>query len=108
MNFIGNGYTEVKFHVQGDISDYAADQIGIIKETVANIVGCDKEKIYLNGFCDSTSFFVVLSIKRRYVNGLFNMKQQDKETLISLNINYFIVDSDCVYLEYPKGNFYGR
>lgn len=106
MNFTGNGYKKVKFHIQGDISNYTADQIEIIKETVAAAVGCKNEEIHLNGFCKSTSFFVVLSIKERCINGLFNMKQQDKEKLTSLNINYFIVDSDHVYLEHPKGNFY--
>lgn len=94
-----------KFHVQGDISNYTADQIGIIKETVAAIVRCDKEEIHLNGFCKSTSFFVVLSIKESCMEGLFNMKEQDKEKLISLNINYFIVDSCRVYLQNSKGNF---
>lgn len=97
-----NGYKTVQFHVQGSISDYTTNQIEIIKETVAAIVGCDNEEIHLNGFCKSTSFFVVLSIKEKYINSLFNMKQQDKEKLIGLNINYFIIDSDHVYLNNPK------
>lgn len=105
LSFTGNGYKKAQFHVQGNISNYTTDQIVIIKETVAAIVGCDKEEIHLNGFYNSDSFFVVLSMKELYVNGLFNMKQQDKEKLVNLNINYFIVDSDHVYLEYPKGNF---
>lgn len=96
----------MQFHVQGNISNYTADQIEIIKETVAAIVGCDNEEIHLNGFCNSFSFFIVLSMKERYVNSLFNMKQQDKETLIGLNINYLIVDSDHVYLKNPKGKLY--
>lgn len=94
-----------KFHVQGDISNYTSDQIGIIKETVAAIVRCDKEEIHLNGLCNSTSFFVVLSIIESCMKRLFNMKEQDKEKLISLNINYFIVDSFPVYLQKSKGNF---
>lgn len=102
FEFTGNGYKKVQFHVQGSISNYTARQIVIIKETVAAIVGCDNEEIHLNGFCKSTSFLVVLLMKQRYVNGLFNIKQQDKDKLISLNINYFIVDSNYVYLE--KGN----
>lgn len=105
LNFTGNGYKKVQFHVQGNISNYTADQIGIIKETVAAIVGCDNEEIHLNGFYNSDSFFVVLSMKELYVNGLFNMKQQDKENLVNLNINYFIVDSDHIYLKNPKGSF---
>lgn len=92
---------KVQFYVQGSISNYTARQIVIIKETVAAIVGCDNEKIHLNGFCKSTSFLVVLLMKEGYVNGLFNIKQQDNE-LISLNIKYFIVDSNYVYLK--KGN----
>lgn len=105
LNFTGNGYKKVQFHVQGNISNYTADQIGIIKETVAAIVGCDNEEIHLNGFYNSDSFFVVLSMKERYVNGLFNMKPQDEEKLVNLNINYFIQDSDHVYLINPKGSF---
>lgn len=105
MNFTGNGYKKVQFHVQGNISNYTTDQIVIIKETVAAIVGCDNEEIHLNGFCKSSSFFVVLSMKEKYVKSLFNMKQQDEEKLISLNINYFIIDSDHVNLKSQKGNF---
>lgn len=105
LNYTGNGYKKVKFHVQGNISNYTADQIRTIKETVAAIIGCDNEEIHLNGFYKSDSFFVVLSMKERYVNGLFNIKQQDKEKLILLNIHYFIVDSNYVYLKNYKGNF---
>lgn len=104
-NFTENGYKKVQFHILGDISNYTPAQIGIIKETVSAIVGCDNEEIHLNGVCRSTSFFVVLSMKERLVDGLFNMKQQDKEKLISLNINYFIVGSDHIYLKTPKGSF---
>lgn len=103
LNFTGNGYKKAQFHVQGDILNYTKDQIGIIKETVAAIVGCDNEEIHLNGLCTSTSFFVVLLIKEIYVNVLLNIGQEDKEKLISLNINYFLVDSDQVDLENPKG-----
>lgn len=108
LYYTGNGYTKVKFHVEGNISNYTADQIKTIKETVAAIVGCHNEEIYLNGFCNSTSFFVVLLIKERYVNGIFNIKQQDKEKLVNLNVNYIIVDSNHVYLKYSKGNFICR
>lgn len=105
MNFTGNGYKKVQFHVQGNISNYTADQIRTIQETVANIVGCDKEGIHLNGFCKSTSFLVYLSMRERNVDELYNMKQHDKEKLISLNIHYLIVDTNYVYLKNPKGNF---
>lgn len=105
LNFTGNGYKKVQFHVQGNISNYTTDQIGIIKETVVAIVGCDSEDIHLDGFLNSDSFFVVLSMKERYVNGLFNMNQQDKEKLVNLNIDYFIIDSDHIYLKNPKGSF---
>lgn len=105
LNFAGNGYKKVQFHVQGNISNYTADQIGIIKESVAAIIGCDNEEIHLNGFYNSDSFFVVLSMKAKYVNGLFNMKQQDKKNLIKLNIDYFIIDSGHIYLKNPKGSF---
>lgn len=104
--FTGNGYKKVQFHVQGNISNYTAEQIGLIRETVAAIVGCDSEEIDLNGLCNSTSFFVDLSMKERYVDSLLNMKQQDKEKLILLNIDYFIVDLNFEYLKNPKGNFY--
>lgn len=97
-----NGYKKVQFHVQGNITNYTLNQIRIIKETVAAIVGCDNEEIHLNGLSKSTSFLVVLLMKERYINGLFNMKQQDKEKLANLNINYFIADSNYVYLEKVK------
>lgn len=105
LNLTGNGCKKVQFHVQGSISKYTADQIETIKETVAAIVGCNKEEVYLNGFRKSTSFFVVLSIKEKYVKGLFSMKLQDEEKLIRLKIYYFIVDSRFKYLKSPEGNF---
>lgn len=105
LNFTGNGYKNVKFHVEGNLSDYAANDIEIIRETIASYVGCEKEEIHLNGFCKSNSFLIVLSMKERYVKCLFNMKQQDKEKLILLNIHYFIVDSKYIYLKHSKGNF---
>lgn len=65
---------KVKFYVEGNILNYIVDQIKIIKEIVVVIVGCYNEEIYLNGFCNFISFFVVLLIKERYVNGIFNIK----------------------------------
>lgn len=58
----------------------------------------------MSGIDQATSFFVVISIKQEYKRKLISMATSDKEKLIGLNIDYFIVDSKTVYLGIPKVN----
>lgn len=68
------------------------------KETLAAMLNCSIDDIHVAGYQDSTSFFLVLSIKERYVGKLLSLKQQEKENLIQLNIDFFKVDDITIYL----------
>lgn len=97
------GFSNVHFHVHGNLNDYGREQIENIKATVANMVGCSSEDILIGGFSPSSSFLVVLSIKEIYVKRLCNLDQEDKNKLSRLDIDYFIIDLEVVFFESSKG-----
>lgn len=101
-----NGYRNVQFHVRANLSCYTQVEIRKILETVADIVGCNSTEIVVNGYRHSSSFLVVLSIEKKHVKKLLTMKQQEKDKLSRLNIDYFIVDFIKVYLQSPQGRQY--
>lgn len=103
FNIIENGFKEVKFHVQGNLKDYNHEQIDIIKETVATLLRCTLDDIFVSGFDHSSSFFVIISIRQIYIKYLFAIDDNDKEKLIGLHIDYFIIDCKTVYLKRSKG-----
>lgn len=70
-----------------------------VKETLAAMIKCSIDDIHDAGCLDSTSFYLVLSIKETYVGKLLALKQQEKENLIQLNIDFFKVDDKTIYLE---------
>lgn len=101
-----NGYKNVRFHVGGNLSDYTTEDIQKIKETVAVILKCTEDDIIMSGIYQATSFFVVISIKQEYKRKLISMVTSDKEKLIGLNIDYFIVDFKTVYLGIPNVKYF--
>lgn len=90
-----NGSTLVHVHVKVDINQ---SDIEKIIQTFVDIMHCSKEDVQVGGICPSTSFFLVLSIKTVYKRKLLTMEQQDKCNLSKLNIDYFIVDLNVVFL----------
>lgn len=97
-----NGFKNVKFHVEGNISDYSKEDIKKIKDTVAVILKCTADDISISGICQATSFFVVISIKAKYKRNLLSLVASDREKICRLNIDYFIVDSTFVRLTRGK------
>lgn len=93
----------MQFHVRGNLSDYTTKHIEKIKETVAVMLGCKSEEILMVGYCPSTSFLVVLSIKDVFLSKLLKMGQSEKKTISKLNIDYLIIDLFIVYVEPSKG-----
>lgn len=108
INYTENGFKNVQFHVKGNLSCYTPVEIRRIQETVAEIVGCNSTEIVVSGYRHSSSFLAVLSIEKKHVKKLLTMKQQEKDKLSRLNIDFFIVDFIKVYLQSPKGNRYFR
>lgn len=101
-----NGFKNVQFHVRGNLSCYTPVEIRNIQETVADIVGCNSTEIVVSGYRHSSSFLAVLSIEKKHVKRLLTMKQQEKDKLSRLNIDFLIVDFIKVYIQSPKGNQY--
>lgn len=103
FNDIENGFRGAEFHVRGNLSDYCKEQIEKVKETVATIVGCSPKEIHVNGYRNSSSFFVVLSMKQPFTRKLLSMEQVEKDSLFQFNIDYIIVDNNVIYLEHSQG-----
>lgn len=93
FNFTECGNKRVQIHVRGNLSDYDIEKIQEIKEIVAAVFGCTAEEIHICGYLHSTSFIVVFAVKEIYLRNLLAMKQQDKDKLCSLNIDYLIASA---------------
>lgn len=103
INYTENGFKTVQFHVRGNLSCYTPVEIRKIQQTVAAIVGCNSTEIFVAGYRHSSSFLAVLSIEKKHVKKLMTVKQQEKDKLSRLNIDYFIVDFFTIYIQSPKG-----
>lgn len=100
-----NGYVDVQFHVQGDLSGYTKEFIREVIETVAAILDCKEEDIQLNAVRYSTSFFLSLSIKKVYIRKLLALKEQDRLNLKKLNIDYLKIDKETIHLNRGEGKY---
>lgn len=100
-----NGLRNVRFHVAKNLQQFSTEDETKIRETVSRIVGCSIEEVGVNGYLYASSFFLVLSIKEMYIARLFDMKQHDKEQLITLSIDYFKDDFKTVQLEQTAGTY---
>lgn len=101
--YVVNGYKDVQFHVQGDVSGYTKDYINHVIKTVAVILRCKEEDVLLNGAQHSKSFLLSLSIKEPYVRKLLALEVKDRLKLRGLNIDYLIIDGNILDIEIPKG-----
>lgn len=98
-----NGYKNVEFHVQGDVSGYTRAYINHVIKTVAAILDCKDEDILLNGVRQSESFLIILSVKRIYIWKLLVLKEKDRIQLKRHNIDYLIIEKNIIQLEAQKG-----
>lgn len=104
--YTDNGYQNVHFHFVIDLQSlphFRKEDERRVRETVANIVGCKIDDVGVKGYLSSSSFFLVLSFKMIYVNKLLALKQQEKDELSKLRIDFFKVGSETVYVESLKG-----
>lgn len=67
------------------------------------MLDCSLDDVKVNGYLHSTSFFLVLSIKKIYIEKLLAINQHEKEKLMKLKIDYFKCDSHTVMLECTAG-----
>lgn len=107
--FIANGYQNVRFHVDAQLQNLQhfceEDEIRL-RKTVANIVGCEIEEVFVKGYLPSTSFFVVLSMKCIYVQTLLLLNQHGKDELSKLNIDFFKVGPITHHVKRSKGDLW--
>lgn len=102
---IVNGFVDVQFHVQGDLSGYTKEFIREVIETVAAILDCKEEDIHINAVRYSTSFFISLAIKKVYIRKLLALKEQDRLNLNDLNIDYLKIDKETIYSNKAEGKY---
>lgn len=102
--FIENGYQNVRFHVDTHLQRFCKEDETRLRQTVANIVGCEIGEVSVNGYLPSSSLFVVLSIKFIYVHRLLPLNQHDKDELSKLNIDFLKVGPIIHHVERSKGD----
>lgn len=101
--FAVNGYKEVAFHVQRDVSSYTRSYIHHVIKTVAVIIECKEEDILFNGVRHSERFMLSLSVKEVYSGKLLALREKDRTKLRRLNIAYLIIDGERIHIERSKG-----
>lgn len=101
--FVVNGYKEVAFHVQRDVSSYTRSYIHHVIKTVAVIIECKEEDILFNGVRHSERFMLSLSVKEVYSGKLLALREKDRTKLRRLNIAYLIIDGESIHIERSKG-----
>lgn len=101
--FAVNGYKEVAFHVQRDVSSYTRSYIHHVIKTVAVIIECKEEDILFNGVRHSERFMLSLSVKEVYSGKLLALREKDRTKLRRLNIAYLIIDGESIHIERSKG-----
>lgn len=87
----------------GDLSNFKKEKRRNIRETVAAMVGCKTERVFLNGYRCSESFIAIVSIEAIYVGKLVAINEQDKYRFVRLDIDYFTVDFIKVILKISQG-----
>nr|XP_034331652.1 uncharacterized protein LOC117690918 isoform X2 [Crassostrea gigas] len=97
-----NGYKEVAFHVQRDVSSYTRSYIHHVIKTVAVIIECKEEDTLFNGVRHSERFMLSLSVKEVYSGKLLALREKDRTKLRRLNIAYLIIDGESIHIERSK------
>lgn len=92
-----DGSKNIKFHVQGILSNYNKKEIQEIKATVASIIGCDIQEVVEKAIRPSKSFLLILSMKEIYAAIMSELAEKDRLKLMKLNIDYLIDDLDNVH-----------
>lgn len=87
----------------GDLSNFNKEKRKQIRETVAAMVGCERNRVSLNGYRHSESFIAIVSIEVIYIGKLVAIKEQDRDRFVRLDIDYFTVDFIKVILKISQG-----
>lgn len=95
----------MRFHIQGNLTEYSKNQIEKITDEVAAMLECEDGDILENGVMESASFLLVLSIKESYTHKLFILGKQDRLKLKKLNIDYIIVDKETIFSDSENGKY---
>lgn len=96
------GFTDVYFHVLGDLSTFNQEKRKKIQNIISVIVGCETNRIFFNGYRQSESFIAIVSVEVIYVKKLLAINEQDRQKFEGLDIDYFTVDFVKVFLRLSK------
>lgn len=93
----------MKFHVNADLKHYTKEKIQDIVQVVADILRCKKEDIKIHSLEHSQSFILTLSIKKHYKWKMYDLSAEERQTLVSLDVDFLIVGKETLFLHRLKG-----
>lgn len=93
----------MKFHVNADLKYYTKEKIQNVVQVVADILSCKKEDIEIHSLEHSQSFILTLSIKKNYKWKLSDLRAEERQKLVSLDVDFLIVGKETIFLDRSKG-----
>lgn len=93
----------MKIHVNADTKYYTKEKLQDIVQVVADINHCQKEDIEIHSLEHSQSFILVLSIKKIYNWKWSDLSAEDRQKLVSLDIDFLIIGEEPLVLDRSKG-----
>lgn len=89
--------------MKGNLGDYTKEDIQNIVKTVAAMLDCDENDIFVNGVLHSTSFILIISMRESFTQRLSALNAQDSLKLQMLNIDSLSLNGKTITLESVKG-----
>lgn len=96
----------MKFHVNADLKYYTKEKIQDIVQVVADILRCKKEDIEIHSLEHSQSFILTLSIKKNYKWKMSDLSAEERQKLVSLDVDFLIVGKETLVLDRSKGKYF--
>lgn len=93
----------MKFHVNADLKYYTKEKIQDVVQVVADILSCKKEDIEIHSLEHSQSFILTLSIKKNYKWKMSDLRAEERQKLVSLDVDFLIVGKETILLDRSKG-----
>ncbi|XP_062615647.1 uncharacterized protein LOC134277331, partial [Saccostrea cucullata] len=95
-----NGYQFIKFHVAGGLDTFQRPQLEHVRRTVAQLIGCLAEHVFVAGIEPSNSLVVTLMVPNSYVDLLPCADKHELVLLRAVDVDKIII-KDTVEIEIP-------
>lgn len=89
--------------MKGDLNGYTKEDIQNIVKTVAAMLDCEENDIFVHGVLHSTSFILILSMRMSFTQKLSVLNAQDCLKLQKLNIDSLSLNGQTITLDSKKG-----